>query len=850
MINQSLSEAFLPAIDSGDENSIDSKEQQTVKEMDLDQINPYESDVLERKSNQNSLLEKIKKNPSKKSPMKMMFKSFGVNDIVRRKKEKYFGGYKTKQNVPCFYSLSNEGQLLNSKISEEKPKEKKKSLLRIEKIIDPQIKNLIISASKSHFLLKSLGPKQLEEIFNQVACFQIENNQQLMKEEDFTSNIYFLETGKISMFKNGNFVKNLISGNIVGEEVILSIGPLFCTYLTVEKSILWGINAKFISKLILTTNEEKCSENRKYLDPIIYFKNLTEKNKDEISYHFSIEKYTKNQVILDEDDESDRYFILKEGVILVTKNNQFLYYLKKGEAFGENLFFTKKKNNKYIADNDQVECLTIENKVLKKILGGVSNNIAISNIIRTMLKKSNFFSHLSSLQFEKVLSVITPECYPINTDLTDLMMRLNDKFVILIIDGTLISKDKHLKFNSGDIIGEEILNNNDPQTNCNLITQTECILAILGKKTVEKVLGGNCEDILEKNKDLLLRSMFLKQEPKKKMILDLNETIIIKELGEGHSGIVFLVKYKEDYYALKIISKGWVVENKLENVLRNEKIIHEKIDFQFISKMIASCKDDLSLYFFMEYIQGQELFDLLNEIGTFDLEQLQFISAILILALEYLHSRGIIHRDIKPENIIVDFDGYLKLCDLGLGKILLSNSQRTYTIVGTYYYMAPEMIQGKGYSFYVDYWSLGIVLFELFYGYLPFGEGIEDPYEIYTEILENQVKFPNDVQCYSAKSFIQILLNKVPENRLNGTLDSLKSHNFFENIKWDDLLSKMSVSPIKLSQKTIKKHIINNKEVEKKKYTVGKLIESQEMQEMRELTIQLESEIKGWDNIF
>jgi cGMP-dependent protein kinase len=112
----------------------------------------------------------------------------------------------------------------------------------------------------------------------------------------------------------------------------------------------------------------------------------------------------------------------------------------------------------------------------------------------------------------------------------------------------------------------------------------------------------------------------------------------------------------------------------------------------------------------------------------------------MILALEYLHSNNIIYRDIKPENIMVDNKGYLKLIDMGTAKIL--KNCKTFTIIGTPHYMAPEIIQGKGYGFHVDIWSVGICLYEFMCGGVPFAEDIDDPYEIYEEIIKSNVRFP------------------------------------------------------------------------------------------------------------
>ena len=135
---------------------------------------------------------------------------------------------------------------------------------------------------------------------------------------------------------------------------------------------------------------------------------------------------------------------------------------------------------------------------------------------------------------------------------------------------------------------------------------------------------------------------------------------------------------------------------------------------------------------------------------------------------------------------MVEEDGYLKLIDMGTCKQMNSQSviQKTFTIIGTPNYMAPEILAGKGYTYGVDLWSLGVVLYEFMAGYVPFGEDADDPYEIYEEILKNPLKFPKHMTDKNMNSFITQVLNKNAEGRLGGSYAALKNHPFFTGIEW------------------------------------------------------------------
>jgi cGMP-dependent protein kinase len=123
-----------------------------------------------------------------------------------------------------------------------------------------------------------------------------------------------------------------------------------------------------------------------------------------------------------------------------------------------------------------------------------------------------------------------------------------------------------------------------------------------------------------------------------------------------------------------------------------------------IMKLVKTFKDQCRVYFLGEYVLGLDLFDALRKLGTLSDRDTKFYTACLLLALEHLSERNIIHRDLKPENVILDEDGYTKIIDFGAAKIV---SGRTFTILGTPHYMAPEIVLGKGYTFSTDIWSLG-----------------------------------------------------------------------------------------------------------------------------------------------
>lgn len=211
----------------------------------------------------------------------------------------------------------------------------------------------------------------------------------------------------------------------------------------------------------------------------------------------------------------------------------------------------------------------------------------------------------------------------------------------------------------------------------------------------------------------------------------------------------------------------------------------EMTDFKFVVKYIRSFKDEQNIYFLLEYVQGKELFEVIRDIGILNSFEAKFYIGQLIFVLEYFNTLNIIYRDIKPENLMVDEKGYIKLIDLGTAKILSNeNGFRTFTLIGTPHYMAPEVMSGKGYSSFIDIWSMGVCLYEFVCGYVPFGEELHDPFAIYKEINSSDVSFPAYVKDEDCQSIICQLLNKIPERRNGGSFAALKGHSFFKDLNF------------------------------------------------------------------
>jgi len=276
----------------------------------------------------------------------------------------------------------------------------------------------------------------------------------------------------------------------------------------------------------------------------------------------------------------------------------------------------------------------------------------------------------------------------------------------------------------------------------------------------------------------------------------------IKLLGRGTFGKVLLVKKKstEKIYAMKVLKKSLVqIKNQVIHTKQERKIL-EKIVHPFIVHLQFAFQDDKKLYLITDFMQGGELFYHLRRDKLFKESRAKFYLCEIILALEHLHKNDCIYRDLKPENILLDIEGHIRLTDFGLSKLILSKKdERAYTVCGTPEYLAPEILSEKGYDKTVDWWSLGVLFYEMLCGYSPFKMPTSKSDKLDVSIYSKEVTMHNFLSD-DAISFISSLIVVDPKKRLgNGTNGSadIKAHKFLKDINWNDYLNKKVESPFK-----------------------------------------------------
>ncbi|OVF09340.1 putative cAMP-dependent protein kinase catalytic subunit [Clavispora lusitaniae] len=306
---------------------------------------------------------------------------------------------------------------------------------------------------------------------------------------------------------------------------------------------------------------------------------------------------------------------------------------------------------------------------------------------------------------------------------------------------------------------------------------------------------ANAGQVLQSRQQEAVQSSLLPQKSTvSKGKYSLADFTIMRTLGTGSFGRVHLVRsvHNGRYYAIKVLKKQQVVKMKQVEHTNDERRMLKLVEHPFLIRMWGTFQDQKNLFMVMDYIEGGELFSLLRKSQRFPNPVAKFYAAEVVLALEYLHSHDIIYRDLKPENILLDRSGHIKITDFGFAKEV---NTVTWTLCGTPDYIAPEVITSKPYNKSVDWWSLGVLIYEMLAGYTPFYDST--PMKIYEKILSGKIHFPSlmhpDVVDLLSRLITADLSSRLG-NLLNGPAD-IRNHPWFSEVVWEKLLAKDIETP-------------------------------------------------------
>lgn len=444
------------------------------------------------------------------------------------------------------------------------------------------------------------------------------------------------------------------------------------------------------------------------------------------------------------------FYMIKDGTVSVQDvGDKFkAHKLGPGDYFGERALMTNEPRAATVIADTKVIVMALDKVAFHRLLGPIQE-VLDYNLSMRVLNSVKLFEKLTPQERAKLCKAFEPETFQAGT----VIIRQGDKgrkFYVLV-EGTavvLLDDSQVSELKSGDYFGEMALLD-DELRKASVVASSECKCFNVDRPTFNRILGSlhhvMARETMHRLEELHGAGGGREDESRASQLnLKFADLTHVAVLGSGTFGRVTLVqdKVSKNVYALKAMLKSEIVAHKQQANVINEKNVMMQCNHPFILRLFQTFKDPKKLYMLLEFVQGGELFSVLHKPdrdGVPD-NHAKFYATGVLLALAYLHSKDIAYRDMKPENCLIDREGYPKMVDFGFAKVIHGKS---FTLCGTPEYLAPELVLGRGHNKAVDYWALGILIYEMEAGHSPFcdPEGNMDQVVICKNIVNGKLVF-------------------------------------------------------------------------------------------------------------
>ncbi|CAL4085359.1 unnamed protein product, partial [Meganyctiphanes norvegica] len=541
-----------------------------------------------------------------------------------------------------------------------------------------------------------------------------------------------------------------------------------------------------------------------------FMKHLDNSQVQEIVDSMYPQDFEANSWVIREGEVGSHLYVSSMGEMEVVKDGSVLGKMSSGKAFGELAILYNCTRTASVRACTHVKVWVLDRRVFQQVMmkSGLQRLEDNMNFLSSMpLLKNLQGDHLSKIADALEVEFYTPGSYVIRQGTKGdsfYIIRSGKVRVTQKVTGKVEEEEIRI-LDKGSYFGEQALLKEDARS-ANIIAMAPGVECLTLDRDSFIQLIGDLSELRDKkygdeNRDLKRISSVPGSVPDSEYShVRLNELDILATLGVGGFGRVELVQYSHDKsltFALKCLKKSHIVETQQQEHIYSEKRIMMSVRSPFIARLYKTFRDQKYVYMMMECCLGGEVWTILRDRGFFDDNTARFYTACVVEALEYLHNKNIIYRDLKPENLLLDSLGYVKLVDFGFSK-KIGLTSKTWTFCGTPEYVAPEIILNKGHDKAVDYWSIGILMYELLTGTPPFTAG--DPMKTYNIILKgiDMVDFPQHVPK-NATSLIKRLCREAPSERLgyqrHGVMD-IKKHKWFQTFDWESLQHRTLQPPI------------------------------------------------------
>ncbi|KAI3430680.1 hypothetical protein D9Q98_005269 [Chlorella vulgaris] len=588
------------------------------------------------------------------------------------------------------------------------------------------------------------------------------------------------------MTREGAQVERVKEGAYFGEKALINASPRSATATADSYVVCYTLGRAAFNELLGPIEDVWRYETLRRV-PILL--NLSEQQLFQLARCMANRSFEAGEVVFRQGEVGQEFYVVEEGSFSITdQEGRELATCGHGQCFGELALLNKEARAATVHASTAAKVLACTRADFDTHLGSLAE---IRNMWRfEALRKVPLLTALTSQQRLALCTAF--ETRKMSAGQAVIRKGEQGDTFFILEEGTCTvvgDEGQELgKLGPTAYFGERALLRNEPRA-ATVTAASDVRLLALGRDDFTRLLGP-----LNK----LLQSQAAAYDTptaKIKKTLTIDDLQHVAVLGSGAFGRVTLVCYEGKYYALKCLSKAHVVQTGLQEHIKRERLLMGEFDSPFLVNLVSSFQDSHSLYMVMELVQGGEFFTYLqNREAPLSEDEARFYAACVILGLEYMHDRGVAWRDLKPENLLIDTRGFLKITDFGFAK-KIAPTGKTYTLCGTPEYLAPELVTQSGHNKGADWWSVGVLIYEMVAGYPPFYQ--EDRVAMFRAICSTEFKMPQNFSK-ELRDLIKRLLVRATSRRLGcmaGGVAEVKQHPWFKGFDWDALAQRKMKAP-------------------------------------------------------
>ena len=656
----------------------------------------------------------------------------------------------------------------------------------IKRIHDKKLMEEKVALLKLVPMLKLLTAEQNNQVADALEQKDYEQGECIMQKGEIGDKFYMIKEGNVKVMDGSTELTSLKEGDYFSERALMRDDVRAASVIADSYVRCCAALDRMAFTNLLGPIEQVW--NFEAIKHVPILAPLSDTQKKTIAEALKRKAFKAGEFVFHKGDQGDNFFIVETGNFVVLDGSTELANLSKGSCFGELALLKSDTRAASVQAVEDSNCLYIGREIFEQLLGSLSE---IRHMWRyEALRKVPVLAQLTQEQRWKLAVNIKQTKFSEGEDIVK-EGEEGDVFYILesgqvgIFDGTVMINKMH----SGSYFGEMALLHSDKRMKT---VRALCPVSVLGIHRDEfNQHLGDLKSIMEKQTtayDALAVS-------KLSSSVSLDDLEKIAVLGMGAFGKVLLVKYKEKRYALKCLRKAQIVTMGLTEHIKREKDAMLECHSPFLVNLAARFKDNDTVYLLMECVMGGELFTYLqNRPEPLSEDDARFYAGCVIIAFEYLQEKHLVYRDLKPENLLIDHNGYVKVTDFGFAK-RLKPGNKTYTMCGTPDYLAPELVQQSGHNKAVDWWALGIMIYEMIHGVPPFYD--DDQVVLFRNIVSGRLSFTPSFSL-ECRDLIRSLLHKNPAKRLgnlNGGAEDVKNHPWFKGFDWEALKKRKTEVP-------------------------------------------------------